>query len=98
MNLYVSNLPYSASEQEVESLFAEYGDVVSVKIILDRETRRSRGFGFVEMQNEEDAAAAVEHLNGFEMKGREIQVKKAIPREESGRDGGYRSTSRRRNY
>ncbi|WP_027002018.1 RNA recognition motif domain-containing protein [Hugenholtzia roseola] len=98
MNLYVSNLPYSASEQEVESLFAEYGDVVSVKIILDRETRRSRGFGFVEMQNEEDASAAVEQLNGFEMKGREIQVKKAIPREEGGRDGGYRSTSRRRDY
>ncbi len=88
MNLYVSNLPYSISEEELEAVFSELGVVTSVKIITDRETRRSRGFGFVEMESEEDGDAAVEELNGIELKGREIQVKKAIPRED--RSGGNR--------
>jgi RNA recognition motif-containing protein len=86
MNLYVSNLPYSISEEELEAVFSELGVVTSVKIITDRETRRSRGFGFVEMESEEDGDAAVEELNGVELKGREIQVKKAIPRENRGGD------------
>ncbi len=86
MNLYVSNLPYSISEEELEAVFSELGVVTSVKIITDRETRRSRGFGFVEMESDEDGDAAVEELNGVELKGREIQVKKAIPREDRGGD------------
>ena len=84
MNLYVSNLPYSISEEELEAVFSELGVVTSVKIITDRETCRSRGFLFVEMESEEDGEAAVEELNGIELKGREIQVKKAIPRENRG--------------
>jgi len=84
MNLYVSNLPYSISEEELEAVFSEIGGVTSVKIITDRETRRSRGFAFIEMETEEDSDAAVEELNGVELKGREIQVKKALPREDRG--------------
>ncbi|WP_291725069.1 RNA recognition motif domain-containing protein [Bernardetia sp.] len=89
MNLYVSNLPYSISEEELEAVFSELGVVTSAKIITDRETRRSRGFGFVEMETEEDGQAAIEELNGIELKGREIQVKKAIPRENRG-GGNFR--------
>jgi RNA recognition motif-containing protein len=84
MNLYVSNLPYSISEEELEAVFSELGVVTSTKIITDRETRRSRGFGFVEMESDEDGEAAIEELNGVELKDREIQVKKAMPREDRG--------------
>ncbi|PIY09444.1 MAG: RNA-binding protein [Flexibacter sp. CG_4_10_14_3_um_filter_32_15] len=81
MNIYVSNLPYSILEEELEAIFSELGVVTSTKIITDRETGRSRGFGFVEMETEEDGLAAIEELNGIELSSREIQVKKAIPRE-----------------
>ncbi len=84
MNLYVSNLPYSITEEELEAVFSELGVVTSTKIITDRETRRSRGFGFVEMESDEDGEAAIEELNGAEIKDREIQVKKAMPREDRG--------------
>ena len=96
MNLYVSNLPYSISEEELEALFSELGVVTSTKIITDRETRRSRGFGFVEMESDEDGEAAIEELNGAELHDREIQVKKAIPRENRG--GGNFGGGRSRNY
>jgi RNA recognition motif-containing protein len=79
-NIYVGNLPFSATEEEVRELFAQYGNVESVKLISDRETGRPRGFGFVEM-DDEGADAAIEALNGFEMGGRSMRVNEAKPRE-----------------
>lgn len=84
--LYVGNLPFSATEDEVRSLFEEHGSVASVAIITDRETGRPRGFGFVEM--EEGADAAMRALDGKEMDGRNLQVNEARPRENRGGGGG----------
>lgn len=78
--LYVGNLPWSASEEELTQSFAGYADVKSCRIITDRETGRSRGFGFVEVADE-DAERAVEALNGTMMDGREIVVNEARPRQ-----------------
>ncbi len=80
MNIYVANIPFSLTEKELESVFAEYGDVLSVKIIKDKVTGKSRGFAFVEMENEEDGEKAVNELDQAQVKGREIKVKKALPR------------------
>lgn len=80
-NIYVGNLPWGISEEEVRSAFAAYGEVVSVKIINDRETGRSRGFGFVEMAGT-DADKAIEALNGAELSGRSLRVNEAKPRME----------------
>ena len=79
-NIYVGNLPFSATEDEVRELFAQYGTVESVKLISDRETGRPRGFGFVEM-DDSGADAAIEALNGIEMGGRSMRVNEAKPRE-----------------
>ena len=78
-NIYVGNLPWSSSEDDVRDAFAQYGEVISAKIIYDRETGRSRGFGFVEM---EDGAAdeAIKDLDGSEMGGRNLKVNEARPR------------------
>ncbi|MFO7817650.1 MAG: RNA-binding protein [Desulfovibrionales bacterium] len=78
-NIYVGNLPWSSSEDDVRDTFAQYGEVMSAKIIYDRETGRSRGFGFVEM---EDGAAdeAIKELDGSEMGGRNLKVNEARPR------------------
>ncbi len=81
MRLYVGNLPYRITEGEMKDLFGQYGEVVDVRIILDRETRRSRGFGFVEMSNEEEGVKAMENLNDHEVMGRNLKVNKAKPRE-----------------
>ena len=78
-SIYVGNLPWSATEDQVSALFAEYGKVLSVKLISDRETGRARGFGFVEMKDPE-AQAAIEALNGTEFGGRTLQVNEARPR------------------
>ncbi len=80
MNIYVANIPFSLTEKELESVFAEYGDVLSVKIIKDKVTGKSRGFAFVEMENEDDGEKAVNELDQAQVKGREIKVKKALPR------------------
>lgn len=87
MNLYVGNLPYSLGDQELRDLFAPYGEVKSARVMMDRETGRSRGFGFVEM---DDTAAqeAVAQRNGFEIDGRRLVVNEARPREERPRFGG----------
>ncbi len=77
--IYVGNLPYSSDETEVRNLFAQYGDVNSVKLITDRETGRFRGFGFVEM-NDEDAIAAIEALDGKDFGGRGLRINEARPR------------------
>jgi len=81
MNIYVSNIAFTLSESELENAFSAYGSVSSVKIIKDRETGKSRGFGFVEMDNDQEGAEAIKNLNGSTIKGRDLQVKQAFPRE-----------------
>lgn len=88
MNIYVANIPFKASEDELRALFEDHGDVTSVKIILDKETNRSRGFGFVEMASAEDAKQAIEELNGFSFLGKELVVNEARPKTDSPRGGG----------
>ena len=88
MNIYVGNLSYDMNEDDLEQLFAEHGPVVKVNIIQDRETGRSKGFGFVEMTNQADGEKAIEALDGNDSLGRSIKVNEARPREERPRGGG----------
>ena len=88
MNMYVGNLSYSVTEDELRSMFTEYGDVVSAKLIMDRETGRSKGFGFVEMSNNSEAQKAMEDLNGNTVDGRALTVNQARPREDRSRGVG----------
>lgn len=81
MNIYVGNLSYSLTEDELREAFAEHGEVSSAKILSDRETGRSRGFGFVEMPNQSEGEAAVTQLNGKDLGGRALRVNEARPRE-----------------
>jgi RNA recognition motif-containing protein len=80
MNLYVGNLSYEMSEENLRSEFAEYGEVQSAKIITDRDTGRSRGFGFVEMNSDGEGKKAMEELNGKDFEGRQLVVNEARPR------------------
>ena len=82
MEIYVGNLPWTASEQEIADTFGEYGTVEKATIIVDRDSGRSRGFGFVTMNDADQGNAAIEGLNGFEMAGRALKVNEARPREE----------------
>ncbi len=82
MNIYVGNLSYGVSDNDLQQLFAEHGSVSSAKIIQDRETGRSKGFGFVEMSDDGDAQKAIESLNGQSIDGRNLTVNEARPREE----------------
>jgi RNA recognition motif-containing protein len=92
--LYVGNLPYSATEQEIEQLFRQHGDVSSVSLPTDRDTGRPRGFGFVEMATSEGASKAIAALNGTDFNGRALNVNEARPREDSrGGGGGSRGGS-----
>ncbi|MBE0460367.1 MAG: RNA-binding protein [Candidatus Aminicenantes bacterium] len=79
--IYVGNLSYSMTEGSLRELFEQYGEVVSVKIIQDRMSGRSKGFGFVEMANKEEAETAIQRINGTEVDGRNIKVNFAKPRE-----------------
>lgn len=79
MNIYVGNLNYNLSEDELEKVFTPYGDVTSVKIIRDKYTDQSKGFGFIEMANDADAQKAIDELDGKEVKGRELRVNQARP-------------------
>lgn len=94
MNIFVSNINYATKEESLHDLFSEFGEVSSAKIITDRETGRSRGFGFVEM-GDEDGKNAVEALNGRELDGKQLNISEAKPREEKPRRsfdnnrGGY---------
>ncbi|MBP6875390.1 MAG: RNA-binding protein [Candidatus Eisenbacteria bacterium] len=81
-NLYVGNLPYRMTNEELAELFAGYGEVVSAKVVMDRETGRSRGFGFVEMGAEDQAQKAIDNLNQQDCQGRMLKVNLARPREE----------------
>jgi len=82
MNIYTGNLHYHLDEDELRLAFEEYGEVVSARIISDRATGRSKGFGFVEMSNDDEARKAIEELNGADLKGRNLIVNEAREREE----------------
>ena len=82
INIYVGNLPFTATEDEVREAFAAYGEVLSVKLINDRETGRPRGFGFVEMKSKDEGTAAIAGLNGTNMGGRPLRINEAKPREQ----------------
>ena len=81
MNIYVGNLPYSTTPDELREVFAAFGEVAAARIVSDRETGRAKGFGFVEMPNDDDARKAIEALNGNEIGGRKAVVNEARPRE-----------------
>jgi len=87
-NIFVGNLPYSATEDGIQSLFEQYGSVARVKIITDRDTGRSRGFGFVEMENDDEGDRAIEETNGAALDGRQLNVNEARPRRENFEGGG----------
>ncbi|MBY0316048.1 MAG: RNA-binding protein [Bdellovibrionales bacterium] len=92
--LYVGNLPYSATDETLSEAFSAYGSVQSAKIIMDRDSGRSKGFAFVEMSTEEEASEAISKLNGSQMDGRAMNVSEAkpqAPRDNNSRGGGGRS-------
>ncbi len=93
-NIFVGNLPYTATEGDLQQLFSQHGSVNRTQIIIDRETGRSKGFGFVEMPNDDEAVRAIEALNNFDLNGRAIAVNEARPREQrtggGGGGGGHR--------
>ncbi len=95
MNIYVGNLSFDATESDVEQAFAQFGEVKSVNIITDRETGRSRGFGFVEMQDDQAGREAIEHLNLKQIAGRAVTVNEARPRENRRSGGGGGGGGRR---
>lgn len=106
MRIYVGNLSWGTTEAELESAFAEYGEVASVTILTDRDTGRSRGFGFVEMGSDTEAQSAIDGLNGQDLDGRTLKVNEARPRTDrrggggggSGGRGGYNNRGRDRRY
>jgi cold-inducible RNA-binding protein len=100
MNIYVGNLSFEAMEDEVRQLFAAYGDVSAVNLLTDKFTGRPRGFGFVEMPQQEQAQAAIQNLNGKEFMGRALTVNEARPKSDRprGGGGGGGGGGRRRNW
>ena len=104
MNIFVAKLDFQTREEDLRDAFEAYGEVSSVKIIIDKMTGRSKGFGFVEMPDEAAGSEAIDKLNDTELDGRNIVVKKARPREEYNRDsrggggGGYRDRGGRGRY
>ena len=85
MNIYVGNLSYGVTEDELQQLFVEYGSVVSANLIMDRDTGNPKGFGLVEMENQADAEKAIKELDGSSIKGRSIKVNQARPRNDRSR-------------
>lgn len=109
MNLYVSNLSFGVEDQDLKSLFDAYGTVTSCKVIKDRDTGRSRGFGFVEMSNKEEALKAINELNNSEFDGKNISVNEARPKPDNSQSrfggggnnrggGGYNSDRRNKSW
>jgi RNA recognition motif-containing protein len=90
MNIYVANIPFKASEDELKELFEQHGDVTSVKIVMDKLTNRSRGFGFVEMADSAGAKQAIQELNGYNFLGKDLVVNEARPKTDDGRGSGNR--------
>ncbi|SDD13266.1 RNA recognition motif domain-containing protein [Niabella drilacis] len=93
MNIYVGNLSWNLKDQDLQNLFAPYGEVTSAKIVSDKFTNRSKGFGFVEMANDDEAKAAIEALNGTEVDSRNIVVNESRPKEGGSGGGGYKKRS-----
>lgn len=93
--LYVGNLPYGTRDESLQKLFAQAGSVVSATVITDRESGRSKGFGFVEMSSPEEADKAIRMFNGYSLDGRDLRVSIARPREERPRGGGGGGRDRR---
>jgi len=87
--IYVGNLPWSIGDHELSNMFEPHGNVVSANVVTDRDTGRSRGFGFVEMANDDEAVAAIEALDQSQSEGRTLTVNEARPRKPRGGDGGY---------
>ena len=98
MNLYISNLSYNISDADLRQLFADYGEITSAKVIMDRETGRSRGFGFVELSDDELAKKAIEELNQASYDGKVINITEARPREDRGDRGGRFNNNRGGGY
>jgi RNA recognition motif-containing protein len=96
--LYVGNLAYSTTEEQVRALFAQVGEVESVQLITDRETGRAKGFGFVEMATEDASREAIKRFNGYTLDNRSLTVNEARPREERSGGGGYGGGSRGGGY
>ena len=88
MNIYVGNLSWGLKDQDLANLFSPFGEVASAKIVMDKFTQRSKGFGFVEMPNDEQAQAAIAQLNGSEVEGRNLVVNESRPKEEG--SGGFK--------
>ena len=88
MNIYVGNLSYEVTEQDLQEAFETFGEITSVRIIKDKYSGRSKGFGFVEMSKKEDAESAINKLNDKDLKGRKLNVNEARPRSSGGRQGG----------
>ncbi len=89
MNIYVANIPWKATEEELKGLFAEHGEVSSAKIVIDKFTQRSRGFGFIEMKDDNAGKNAINELNGADFMGKNLVVNEARPKTEGGpRSGG----------
>ncbi|HEY0040589.1 MAG TPA: RNA-binding protein [Flavisolibacter sp.] len=91
MNIYVGNLSWGLKDQDLSDLFAPFGEVASAKIVMDKFTQRSKGFGFVDMPNDEQAQAAIAQLNGSEIDGRNLVVNESRPKE--GGEGGFKKKS-----
>lgn len=98
MKLYVGKLPYRTTEQDLSDLFGQYGQVLSSTVIMDRETGRSKGFGFVEMSDDQEAQTAMNHLNNSTLEGRTIVVNEAHERREGGSGFQRRGGDRRSSY
>lgn len=96
MKIYAGNLHYGMTEDELQKIFEEYGQVASVKVITDKYSGRSKGFGFVEMPDDAEAQQAIDDLNGKDVKGRNITVNQSIERKEG--EGGNRNNNRRDNF
>ncbi len=93
MNIYAGNLSWNLKDQDLSNLFAAHGEVASAKIVTDKFTNRSKGFGFVEMPNDDQAQAAITALNGTEVDGRNIVVNESRPKPEGSGGGGYKKRS-----
>lgn len=96
MNIYVANIPFKATDEDLKELFEEYGEVKSARIIVDKYTQKSRGFGFVEMDNHDESTKAIETLNGAEFMGMNLVVNEARPKtdDRGSRGRGYNSDRR----
>ncbi|MFA6676530.1 MAG: RNA-binding protein [Bacteroidales bacterium] len=89
MNIFIGNLNYKVQEEEIQNLLEQFGEVASVKIITDRETGRSKGFGFIEMNNDDEAKHAIEELKDYEVQGRKLVINEAYPKEDRPRRPRY---------